>query len=302
MHFGPSSPLAIYPSTVKILMLGTWAQPAHLDFLAKLPRLQALSVELRHQDTSLHSLPTQFTHVSHLQLRITSLYFLTQQIDFRSIRYLSLDIQFPGQNINRQLFLKNWTFRSLQTLSLSTTIEHYTSEPNWIAHFLLRHQESLLELSISNVEDSAHRLVPHITSIVGLFDYCPDITTMGISIHIFDFMRISESWAPKSSNKRRTLFIHGLQPGAGLSPGTLAPLFPLKEHWRVDRIVFSLGWDDLGITSTLVRRWGTTFIRWRLSEILDALEDIGIPIFDQYGASLWGFIEQQRKLWESEAL
>jgi hypothetical protein len=217
-----------------------------------------------------------------------------EKANFPVVRYLDLDLVFPA---GRDPFLEKWTLGSLRTFSLRA---NFLSHSNGFSNFISKHKETLSELSISNrgyTPGSAS-----VAPILSLFDSCPEVEAMGINMDILELMRITGSWTRRQSCSQPTVLVYGFEHNMGLPLETLAPFLPLKEHWNAKKIVFAIGWKDLRIRSQMERRWEVKYVKRRLKELLDTLEDINVPILDQYGTSLWDFLEDQIRLQDSEAL
>jgi hypothetical protein len=277
--------------------------PVSVHFVEELSNLLALSIdtELLKDPGLFNMLPTSVAHISHLQLSISTTDFLTDNLELPHVRYLILDLQFFPNIFEWRMLLEKWTFRSLRTFTLLGSIEHFYSWTSWIPDFLYRHRERLLELSVVHhrVSNSITRVTSRVAPILKLFNCCPRLTTIGMSIQVFEWIQTGALWTARHSPSRPTILIHDLQYKNGLSKELFHSFHPLKDQWNVEKIVFSVGWDDLGIIRAL--DLGAD-IELHHQELLDAAEATEIPIFDQHGTPLQGFLEKQITLWQSETL
>lgn len=293
MTLDSSTLLGVCSPNIKILMLARGCPQLPLDFLIRLPNIVALSIDdsiLPHPQT-IQTFPSHVAHISHLRLCINNAQHLTQRIEFPSVRYLSLYFPYLLDGEECQSFFTEWTFKSLRTLFLLAHLEQYTLQAQWIPKFLLRHRKDLLELGVSHypIHDNNHA-ASRVTSILDLFHCCPNVTTIGMNMQVFEWMEVAGTWQPSYWKRRPIVLLHGLYPGEGLSPQSLASLSPIRVNWRAEKIVFAIGWSELGVKKTSANRWKGLFSRSR-KDSFSILNDISIPVLDQYGTSLQSFLE-----------
>jgi hypothetical protein len=268
--------------------------PVSVHFVEELSNLLALSIdtELLKDPGLFDMLPTSIAHINHLQLSISTTDFLMDNLELPRVQYLILDLQFFPNIFEWRMLLEKWTFRSLRTFTLLGSIDHFYSWTSWIPDFLYRHREHLLELSVIHhrVSNSITRVTSRVAPILKLFNCCPELTTIGMSIQVFEWIQTGALWTARHSPSRPTILVHDLQYKNGLSKELFQTFHLLKDQWDVERIVFSIGWDDLGIIRALDL---DVDVELHLKELLGAARATGIPIFDQHGTSLQGFLEKQ---------
>ncbi|PVF90906.1 hypothetical protein CPB86DRAFT_792387 [Serendipita vermifera] len=300
MKRGPPITFNICSSNVKILMLDISHRSLFLALLFECPIIKALSMGDIYLEGFLHSriFPYHVHYVTHLHLVLNRPNPLSQITCFSSVRYLSLDIL--SSHAVQNPYLGEWTFPSLQTLCILADMKQYTSPPRWLTDFLTVNGQNILELSIAHNGDPHYKRVGSLddpyhfsASILDLFDLCKNVTTMGIP---FDFHRWIQGGRVSTAlyeNKRRTVIVHGLIPEMKLSVYCVKGLIAIAYGFNAEKIIVSIGWDDLGIGARL----HNTSVMSRLDELSNAFEGFSIPIVDQYFQSLQDFIAEQRILW-----
>jgi hypothetical protein len=290
----------VYSKNVKILRLGLWCPIESFDCLTQLSNLSALSIdcELFKNMASLKELLVHVPCITHLQLSMSKPTLLLDHLKLPHILYLSLSLSFSSSQSPAFLFLKKWTFRSLRTFSLITGLNHFIPGTTWMTNFLSRHGASLSELSITDNQRGPSNMDKprsfRATSIVDMFSYCcPQLTTIGMSVQVFDWMQSDGGWTTRHFPSRPIILVHGFHRNRGLSHYILKTFVPMKEYWNAEKIVFSIGWEDFGIRRALMRQGGIRNLKPLLNELLEKSNGVEVPIFDQHGTSLRDFLEGQ---------
>jgi hypothetical protein len=112
-----------------------------------------------------------------------------------------------------------------------------------------------------------------------------------MGMEVFDWME-TESFTARESNIRPTILAYRFRSSKEVTHRVLRSILPIKEHWNAAKIIFSMGWEDLGVKDTIMRQRKGRIIGEPINEYLEILEEMEVPVLDRYYTSLEDFLEK----------
>jgi hypothetical protein len=190
------------------------------------------------------------------------------------------------------LYLAQLSFPSLQSLRILGWLS-ITHEKRLLT-FISRHGSSLIELDMSAFsynESKNGDFVVRTSST--LWETCPKIVTLGVSMDGLLFRGMNDPWHPKSSQSSpMTLLMSGLIH----NQESILSLIPtLNRLWTVlnlEKAVFTRSWRDKRVKLLDNGSWDHTDLNSRVKALLEMLRRMDLNIVDRFEVPLEDIVQE----------